>query len=91
MLIKNDSDLSKELNMTHYDFYHTGIRRAEINGEFGWIRSGDEVQVDLEGWYPEYPWSNLDYDFLYWDFLNGVYMNNILNNIDRTFYFICEY
>ena len=70
--------------------YHTGIRR-EKNANI-WRRSGDGVQIQLEGWFVEYDLTYVDgRDFVYWHFVNGSEKNSILNLSDKKFYFICEY
>ena len=53
-------EISESLNLP-YGAYHTGIRRDENQV---WIRSSDGAEVQLEGWYPSYPWSYASHEFL---------------------------
>ena len=68
--------------------YHTGIRRDENQV---WRRISDRSEVNLEGWYPDSPEIEADWDFLYWFFVSGPNKNTIKNTPDYKNYFICEY
>jgi len=84
------TQLSEELGLRLGNRYHTGIRRSPTNKNV-YIRSGDGVQINLTGWFPNYPHGNDGYDYLYWYFRNNSNKNTIFNNPDHSFYFICEY
>jgi len=83
-------EISGSLNLSINQDYHTGIRRDENNHQV-WRRSSDGAALQLEGWFPGNPRNNADREFLYWDFHNHTYKNNIYNYPDRSRYFICEY
>ena len=70
--------------------YHIGIRRDE-NDKNIWKRSDNGMQVYLEGWYPDRPYSRDGYDILFWYFENDSKKNTIYNLLDIDWYFICEY
>jgi len=83
-------EISQQLQLLLGNIYHTGIRRSETNKNV-FIRSADGVEVALSGWYTGYPSSNDGWDVLLWRYGTESNKNTILNDSDRSWFFICEY
>ena len=89
-LNKNFSELSKEILFNSEVNFHTGIVRDETNKSI-YRRSADGVQVNVEDWFPGYPSSEDDHNFLTWWKLKTQDENTVWNLPDYTYFFICEF